>query len=113
MLRKAAELAELDGKRRIADEHIRGAWKDLRKLKKAYLISKLNRDQRLLLKIIESDPRIESGELYARYVDAASRLGHRSMARRIFRKYIRKMLELGIIKAVQGRMRARFFECCE
>jgi len=35
------------------------------------------------------------------------------MARRTFRKYIRKMLELGIIKAVQGRMRARFFECCE
>jgi len=107
MLRKPAENAELAGRRKISEKDVHKAWQSFRKQKHAYLLSKLNRDQNILYKIIEENPGIENSELYRKYEEKASKLGIKPIAPRTIRKYLKKLLESGLIHVVEQKGRER------
>ena len=112
MLRKSAENAELEGKRKISEEDIEKAWESFRKQRQSYLLSKLNRDQNILYEIIEQNPGIESSEIYREYERRAKRSGLKAIAPRTVRKYLRKFIELGLVRVENSKGRRRRFECC-
>ena len=107
MLRKSAENAELEGKRRISEEDVEKAWESFRKQRQSYLLSKLNRDQNILYEIIEQNPGIESSEIYRKYEEKARKLGIKPIAPRTLRKYLRRLVEIGLIKEMSERGRKR------
>jgi len=111
MLRKSAENAELRGRRKISEEDIEKAWESFRKQRQSYLLSKLNRDQNILYEIIEQNPGIESSEIYRQYERRAKRSGLKPLAPRTVRKYLRKFIELGLVRVESGKGRRRRFEC--
>jgi len=110
MLRKSAENAELEGRRKISEKDIEKAWESFRKQRQSYLLSKLNRDQNILYQIIEENPGIESSEIYRKYEEKARKLGIKPIAARTVRKYLCKLIELGLIKIKSEIARRRKFE---
>ncbi|MEM2191694.1 MAG: AAA family ATPase [Archaeoglobaceae archaeon] len=111
MLRKAAENAELGGRRRICEEDVRDAWEKFRRQRQSYLLSKLNRDQHMLYEIIERSGGIESGEIYRKYAEKAAEMGIKPIAPRTIRKYLAKLIELGLVSAENAHGRKRVFRC--
>jgi len=110
MLRKSAENAELEGRRKISEKDVEKAWESFRKQRQSYLLSKLNRDQNILYQIIEENPGIESSEIYRKYEEKAGKLGIRPIAARTVRKYLCRLIELGLIKIEGEIARRRKFE---
>ena len=108
MLRKSAENAELEGKRKISEKDVEKAWESFKKQRQSYLLSKLNRDQNILYRIIEENPGIESSEIYRKYEEKAKKLG-KPIASRTVRKYLSKLIELGLVKVEGGKGRKRKF----
>ena len=107
MLRKSAENAELGGRRKISEKDVEKAWESFRKQRQSYLLSKLNRDQNILYEIIEQNPGIESSEIYRKYEEKARKLGIKPIAPRTLRKYLRRLVEIGLIKEMSERGRKR------
>ena len=110
MLRKSAENAELEGKRKIRENHVENAWNSFKKQRLSYLLSKLNRDQKILYDIIKQTPGIESAEIYRKYEEIARKLRIRPIAPRTIRKYLLKLIELGLIKSEASTGRKRLFK---
>jgi len=69
------------------------ASREAKRLKKSYLLSKLNEHQRLIYETIEKKMRIASGELYKEYC----RLVSNPVVDRAYRNYMRKMVDLGLV----------------
>jgi len=111
MLRKSAENAELEGRRKISEKDVEKAWESFKKQRQSYLLSKLNRDQNILYQIIEENPGIESSEIYRKYEEKAGKLGIKPIASRTLRKYLKKLIELGLIEVTRQKGRKRRFRC--
>lgn len=67
IMRRAALLAEEEGKERIEDGHIKRVWERARVLRKDRLLEKLNEHEKLLYRLVEDYREIASGELYKAY----------------------------------------------
>jgi len=107
MLRKSAESAELEGRRKISEKDVEKAWESFKKQRQSYLLSKLNRDQNILYQIIEENPGIESSEIYRKYEEKARKLGIKPIAPRTIRKYLTKLVELGLVEITEQKGRVR------
>jgi len=102
IMRRAALLAEDEGKERIEDEHIKRAWEQARFLRKDRLLEKLNEHEKLLYRLVEDYGEIASGELYKAY---RSRV-ESPVTERAYRKYMEHLAKLGLVKAKgEGRWR--------
>ncbi len=113
MLRKAAENAELAGRKKISETDVDNAWESFRKQRQSYLLSKLNRDQNILYEIIKQNPRIESSEIYRKYEEKARKLGIKPIAPRTIRKYLTKLIEINLISVINEEGRRRRFLCSD
>ena len=94
ILRRAGRKAEDKGLRKVTLEEIREASKEARKLKKSYLLSKLNEHQRIIHEIIEKRGKMPSGLLYKEYC----KLVKHPVVSRAYRNYMQKMVRLGLVK---------------
>lgn len=101
----AARNAESKGLLQITIEDVKQAVKGARKYRLSYLLKKLNEHQRLIYEILKRKLRMGSGELYEQY----SKLSSEPVADRVYRNYMGRMVELGLIKA-EGSGRWKVYE---
>lgn len=67
MLRRAGVKAEDKGLSKVTVDEVREAAREARRLKKSYLLSKLNEHQRIIYEILEKRRSMFSGQLYRLY----------------------------------------------
>ena len=95
ILRRAGRKAEDKGLKNVTLKEIKEASKEAKKLKKSYLLFKLNEHQRIIYGILERKRKMPSGLLYKEYC----RLAKRAVVSRAYRTYMRKMVKFGIVRA--------------
>ena len=102
-LRRAGRKAEDKGLRHVTIREIREASKEAKRLKKSYILSKLNEHQQVIYEILEKKMRMTSGELYKEYCKLVSK----PVVARAYRNYMKKMVNLGLVEVLgSGRWRS-------
>lgn len=104
-LRRAGRKAEDQGLQQVTIQEIREASKEAKKLKKSYILSKLNEHQRVIYEILEKKMKMASGYLYKEYCKLVSK----PVVARAYRNYMKKIVDLGLVN-VRGKGRWRIFE---
>ena len=84
---------------------IQAASRGANRLRMEYFLSKLNDHQRTLYEILKIHGRLDSGSIYRAY----RRKVREAVVDRAYRKYMRKMIELGLVRE-KGFGRSRIFE---
>ena len=95
ILRRAGKKAEDKNLKRVTIEEIKQAVIEARRLKSSYSASKLNEHQKIIYEILGKKKRMPSGLLYREYC----RLTKNPVVNRAYRNYIKRMVELGLVKA--------------
>ena len=103
--RRAALKAEDRHSRSIALVDVKAASSEANRLRMGYFLSKLNEHQRALYEILKTKGKLDSGSLYRAY----RRKMKAAVVDRAYRKYMRKMIELGLVRE-KGSGRWRIFE---
>ncbi len=104
-LRSAARTAQEKGLSQITIEEVRQAIKGAKRLRLSYLLKKLNQHQRVIYEILKKKTRMASGKLYEEY----SKVVSEPVVDRAYRNYMKKIVDLGLIKA-EGDGRWKIFE---
>jgi Cdc6-like AAA superfamily ATPase len=97
ILLRAGKKAEDKGLKQLTMEEIRQAGKEARKLKKSYLLRKLNEHQMVIYGVLEKKTKLPSGELYKEYRSLVTS----PVVDRAYRNYMKRMVELGLVN-VEG-----------
>ena len=105
ILLSAGKKAEDKELKQISIEEIKQAAKEARKFRKSYLLNKLNDDQKVIYCILEKKPKMCSGDLYREYCSMVPR----PVVDRAYRNYMKRMVELGLVK-VEGKRRWKSYE---
>lgn len=109
VLRNAAFNADKEGIQRLAPRHIRMGHTFSEGIKKGFLLERLTNHQRLLYELVKKNKEIASGELWKTYCRKCCRGKLRPIALRTFSDYMRKLIDLGLIKwdraPVRGKVR--------
>jgi Cdc6-like AAA superfamily ATPase len=105
ILRRAGKKAEDKGLRKVTIEEVKQAAKEARRLKASFFLSKLNEHQKIIYEILGKRKRMASGELYREYC----KLVNNPVVDRAYRNYMKKMVELGLVKA-EGSGRWKSYE---
>ena len=95
-LRTAARLAERKGSAKISIDEMRGAVREARLSKRAYLITKLNPNERLLYGILEARGKTKSGTLYQDYRKQVDN----PLQERAYRENMERLAEKGLVIAL-------------
>jgi len=104
-LRRAGRKAEDRGLRHVTMQEIKDASREAKKLKKSYILSKLNDHQQVIYEILEKKIKMPSGTLYQEYCKLVSK----PVVVRAYRNYMRKMVNLGLVNA-KGKGRWKTYE---
>lgn len=94
-LRRAGRKAEDKGLKRVTIQEIKEASREAKKLKKSYILSKLNEHQLVIYDILEKKTKMASGVLYREYCKLVSK----PVVTRAYRNYMKKMVNLGLVDA--------------
>lgn len=105
ILRKASKKAEANYLDKIRIKEVEIAISEVNRLDLLQPIRKLNEHQKTILKILEKYRRLGSGQLYKEY----KKIDSNPIGDRAYRKYMKKMLKLGIVKS-EGNGRWRRYE---
>jgi Cdc6-like AAA superfamily ATPase len=105
-LRNAGRLAEERGKKKVTIEEIKEGAKEARKLRKSRALAKLNEHQKIIYNILDEKREMLSGDLYREYKTRVSN----PVGPRGFRKYMSKIVALGLAVAKGGKGRYRKYE---
>jgi len=95
ILRRACKKAEDKGLKQVTIEEIKQAIKEAKKTRTSFYIPKLNEHQRVIYEILEKKRKMPSGLLYEEYCKLVSN----PVVDRAYRNYMKKMVDLGLIKA--------------
>ena len=104
-IRRAAIRAEERNGRKIALLDVKAASTEANKLRLEYFLSKLNDHQRIIYEILTKEGRLDSGSVYRSYFGRVQN----PVVDRAYRKYMRRMVELGLVKE-RGLGRWKSFE---
>ena len=96
-MRRAGRKAEDKGLSHVTIKEIKEASRAAKRLKKSYILSKLNEHQLVIYEILEKKMRMASGMLYKEYCKLVSK----PVVTRAYRNYMKKMVELGLVE-VEG-----------
>lgn len=105
IVKAAAKDAESRGLEAISIEEIKAAAKCARKYRLSYLLGKLNVHQRVVYTILKNTKAMNSGDLYFEYCKSTKE----PVVDRAYRKHMKRMEELGLIKS-EGSGRWKRFE---
>ena len=105
ILRRAGKKAEDRGLRKVTIEEIKQAAKEAKRFKTSFFLSKLNEHQKIIYEILERKKRMTSGELYREYC----KLVKNPVVDRAYRNYMKKMVNLGLVK-MEGFGRWKIYE---
>lgn len=95
ILRKAGKKAEVRGLNKITVHEIKEAIAEASRLQKFYPLHRLNEHQMIIYGILGKKKRTLSGLLYREYC----KLVAKPVVKRAYRNYMRKMVELGLVKS--------------
>ena len=105
ILRKASKKAEANNLSKIGFKEVEGAIAEVNRLELLYPVQNLNEHQKEILKILGKKKSISSGQLYLEY----KKLVSKPVVDRAYRKYMKKMVNLGLVKA-DGKGRWRTYK---
>lgn len=105
ILRKAGKKAEVIGSTRITKHEVKEAIREATELNKSGPLYKLNEHQKIIYKILEEKKKVPSGLLFKEYCKNVKN----PVVDRAYRKYMEKMIELGLAKA-EGKGRWKRYE---
>src|SRR2546425_8317709 len=103
--RRASLKAEQRNSQRIALVDVKAASMEANRLRLGYFLSKLNEHQRTIYEILRTRGKLDSGSLYRAY----RREVRDAVVDRAYRKYMRKMVELGLVSEA-GKSRWKVYE---
>lgn len=103
--RRGVLKAEQRNSPRIALQDVKAASIEANRLRLGYFLSKLNEHQRAIYEIVRNKGKLDSGSLYRAYCKEVSK----PVVDRAYRKYMKKMVEIGLVK-VKGSGRWKTFE---
>jgi len=95
ILRRAGKRAEDKGLKQVTVEEIKEAAKEAKRFKKDFSLSKLNEHQKVIYETLQKNRKMPSGLIYREYC----RLVSKPVVDRAYRNYMKRMVELGLIKA--------------
>jgi orc1/cdc6 family replication initiation protein len=105
IVRKAGKKAEIRYLNVVTIKELKEAIAEANKFKMVYPIDKLNEHQKLIYDILEKKQKVSSGMLYNEYCT----LMKSPVVDRAYRNYMRRMVNLGLIKA-EGKGRWKSYE---
>jgi cell division control protein 6 len=102
-LRRAGRKTEDKELKKVTIKEIKQASREAKRLKKSYILSKLNEHQLVIYEILEKKIKITSGMLYKEYCKLVSK----PVVARAYRNYMKKMVDLGLVnKKGKGRWKS-------
>lgn len=108
MLKGAAEHAESKGQKLDA-EHLHDISKEAKGVETHHALGKLTEHHRIIYRIIENKPDINSGDLWKAYEDFCKHAGFQTLARRTFSAYVMALENLNLVHseklAVKGKVK--------
>lgn len=104
-LKDAANDAQINRDKVIAESHIRNGWKNAQNWKRTYLLETLTPDHRLLYNLVKDNPGIVSGSLWQTYMLQTKEKGGEPIAVRTFSKYVSRLRDLGLIRVEPARVK--------
>lgn len=114
-LKNATYLAEKEDSKKINDEHVNKGYCSAKDVKNTDHLNKLTDHHIMLYTIIKKSIKIRSGKLWKSYLAKCKRKKVNPIALRTYAEYIRKLIEMDIIKAERalGRGKVRIFRITE
>ena len=107
-LRRSGRKAEDKGLKNVTIKEIKEASREAKKLKKSYILSKLNEHQRVIYEVLEKRINLASGTLYKEYC----RLVSRPVVTRAYRNYMKKLVDLGLVEVDGSGRWKKISDCC-
>jgi len=89
----------------VTIKEMKEASREAKKLKKSYILSKLNEHQLVIYEILEKKMRMASGMLYKEYCKLVSK----PVVTGAYRNYMKKMVDLGLV-STKGKGRWKTYE---
>ena len=105
IIRKAGKKAEIRYLNEVTMRELEETINEVNKLKRVYPFDKLNEHQKAIYDILEKKRKLSSGLLYNEYCTTMKR----PVVDRAYRNYMRRMVNLGLIKA-EGKGRWKTYE---
>lgn len=105
IIRKAGKKAEFRGLDEISINELRDAISETSKFAAIYPSNRLNSHQKIIYEILEKKRKLPSGLLYDEYRE----LTQSPVVDRAYRKYMNKMVNLGLVKT-DGKGRWKMYE---
>lgn len=105
-LKTAGRLAERSDRDKVQIEDIIEGIKEAKKLKKSYLLRKLNDEQKIIYGVLETKDKMYSGELFREFLKSLKK----KVTQRMFRNHMKKISNLGLVKVLGGEERYRKYE---
>ncbi|MBI3413013.1 MAG: hypothetical protein HY051_02965 [Candidatus Aenigmarchaeota archaeon] len=96
-LRQAAQLAEVQGTRTIAADHIEHGVVTVRTLRTQYALNKLTEHHRILFTIVSSAREITNIALWVAYIEKCKETSKTPIADRTFRAYLNTLVSQGLV----------------
>jgi len=94
-LMKAGRLAEKENSAKLKVEHVKTILPTVRKVKPRILEEKISEKEKIILRIVENNKNLQSGELHKEYV----RVSGDSITERGFREILNHLLEIKLLHA--------------
>lgn len=105
ILRRAGKKADDKNLKKVTIEEIKQAAKEAKRFKTSFFLSKLNEHQKIIYEILGKKRRMPSGLLYKEYC----KLAKNPVVDRAYRNYMKRMVELGLVKT-EGFRRWKSYE---
>lgn len=104
-LKNAAFNAERSGESHISDQDVSKAYEDVKKIRKKYYLERLTPHHKLLVEIVEENPKIHSGVLYEKYKVQAEKRSLKPKSNRTISNYLKNLMNLGYLKVERARIK--------
>jgi orc1/cdc6 family replication initiation protein len=105
LVRSAATIAEKLNRSRISDEDVEKGYEEVKEIRKKYYLERLTPHHRLIVGIVNENPRISSDSFYDVYKLKCIRLSLSPKSSRTFSNYVKELVELGYLKSERAKMR--------
>ena len=110
ILRTAAYLADKQGCDRIDEIHVKLGYFSVKNMKRIYMLSKLTVHHRLLFEILQAQGPLKSGDFWRAYIQKCQQLKVKHIAERTYNLYIKKLADMGLIRAKRALIRGQVRE---
>ena len=107
ILRRAAVMADHQRLDRITSKTLKEQMKAIKETRKAYVLSSLTQDHRMLYEIVKQKGKILSGDFWQMYLSHCEQAKRKPLASRTFSDYANRLVQAGLIASERARVRGK------